>query len=141
VSQTRLFVDSSAFYATLDRSDEDHARAAAILSGETHLVTTDHVLVESWRLACHRLGFDVAERFLHSAVRGGLASVESVLPGDLERACRIGELFPDQDFSIVDRTSFAVMERLRIDRVAAFDDHFSIYRYGPRREHAFDVRR
>jgi hypothetical protein len=33
------------------------------------------------------------------------------------------------------------MERLGIDRVATFDDHFSIYRYGPRRERAFDVRR
>jgi predicted nucleic acid-binding protein len=62
-------------------------------------------------------------------------------PGDLDAAWRIGEAFPDQDFSIVDRTSFAVMERLGIASVASFDDHFSIYRFGPRRERAFDVRR
>jgi uncharacterized protein len=136
----RLFVDTSAFYAALDHSDQDHARATSVLSDGNRLVTTDHVLVESWRLARTRLGRDVAERFW-GALRGGHAVVEHVLPGDLDTAWRIGEAFPDQDFSIVDRTSFAVMERMGIAGVASFDDHFSIYRYGPRRERAFDVRR
>jgi hypothetical protein len=62
-------------------------------------------------------------------------------PSDLDAAWRIGEAFPDQDFSIVDRTSFAVMERLGVTVVASFDDDFSIYRFGPRRQHAFEVRR
>lgn len=136
----RLFVDTSAFYAALDRSDQDHARATAILSDGNRLVTTDHVLVESWRLTRKRLGREVAERFW-GILRGGQAVVESVLPGDLDTAWQIGEAFPDQDFSIVDRTSFAVMERLGITSVASFDEHFSIYRFGPRRERAFDVRR
>jgi uncharacterized protein len=108
-------------------------------SGEK-LSTSDQVLVECWRLARDHLGRSVAERFWES-VRRGLASVESVLPSDLDAAWRIGEAFPDQDFSIVDRTSFAAMERLGINRVAAFDDHFSIYRYGPRRDRAFEVLR
>ena len=138
MSATQLFVDTSAFYAALDRGDLDHVRATTALSGGDRLVTTDHVLVESWRLARKRLGRHVAERFWGS-LRSGHAVVESVLPTDFDAAWRIGELFSDQDFSIVDRTSFAVMERLGIDRVASFDDHFSIYRYGPRRERAFDV--
>ena len=140
MSATRLFVDTSAFYAALDRGDLDHVRATSILSTGDRLVTTDHVLVESWRLARKRLGRYVAERFWGS-LRGGQAVVESVLSTDFDVAWRIGEVFSDQDFSIVDRTSFAVMERLGVDRVASFDDHFSIYRYGPRRDRAFDVRR
>jgi predicted nucleic acid-binding protein len=135
-----MFVDSSAFYATLDRNDRHHARAGAVMSSGETLVTSDHVLVECWRLARDHLGQAVAERFW-AGIRGGIATVETVLPGDLDRAWRIGEIFSDQDFSIVDRTSFAVMERLGLTRVAAFDEHFSIYRYGPRRERAFDVRR
>jgi uncharacterized protein len=135
-----MFVDTSAFYAMLDRDDRHHARIGAVMSGGEKLVTSDHVLVESWRLARDNLGQSVAERFW-AGIRGGLASVETVLPGDLDVAWRIGEVFSDQDFSIVDRTSFAVMERLGVDGVATFDDHFSIYRYGPRRERAFDVRR
>jgi predicted nucleic acid-binding protein len=58
---------------------------------------------------------------------------------DLDIAWSIGEVFPDQDFSIVDRTSFVVMQRLGIYRVASFDSDFAIYRFGPRRERAFEV--
>ena len=111
-----------------------------LLTGADKLVTSDHVLIECWRLARDQLGRSVAERFWGS-LRGGLATVEQVLPGDLEHAWRVGELFPDHDFSMVDRTSFAVMERLGITSVATFDDRFAIYRYGPRRERAFEVRR
>lgn len=135
-----VFVDTSAFYATLDRDDRHNARAKEILTSGGRLYTTDHVLVETWRLTRQRIGRHVAESFW-GGLRAGGAIVESVLPGDFDAAWRIGEAFPDQDFSIVDRTSFAVMERLGISSVVTFDDHFSIYRYGPRRERAFDVRR
>jgi predicted nucleic acid-binding protein len=135
-----MFVDTSAFYAAADSRDRHYSRATEVLRDASGLVTTDHVLVEAWRLMRDRGGHESAERFW-AGIRGGLASVESVLPGDLDVAWRIGEVFSDQDFSIVDRTSFAVMERLGVNRVASFDDHFSIYRYGPRRDRAFDVRR
>jgi uncharacterized protein len=135
-----MFVDTSAFFAAADLRDRHHARATDLLRDADGLVTTDHVLVESWRLMRDHGGYSSAERFW-GGIRGGVATVETVLPGDLDTAWRIGESFSDQDFSIVDRTSFAVMERLGIDRVVTFDDHFSIYRYGPRRDRAFDVRR
>jgi len=66
---------------------------------------------------------------------------EAVGPADLEVAWQIGQAFPDQDFSIVDRTSFAVMERLGVLRAASFDNDFAVYRFGPRRTRAFEVRR
>ena len=39
----------------------------------------------------------------------------------------------------MDRTSFAVMQRLRIYRAASFDNDFAIYRFGPARTRAFQV--
>jgi predicted nucleic acid-binding protein len=135
-----LFVDTSAFYATADSSDRWHERASQRLREADRIVTTDHVLVECWRLIRACAGYSAAERFW-GRLRDGGAVIESVIPGDLDKARRIGEAFSDQDFSIVDRTSFAVMERLGITSVASFDDHFSIYRFGSRRERAFDVRR
>ena len=57
----------------------------------------------------------------------------------MNAAWAIGEAFHDQNFSIVDRTSFAVMERLGINRAASFDDDFAVYRYGRSRERAFEV--
>ena len=59
----------------------------------------------------------------------------------MEAAWAIGTAFPDQEFSIVDRTSFAVMERLGLTRVASFDSDFAVYRYGRNRDRAFEVLR
>jgi predicted nucleic acid-binding protein len=135
-----LFVDTSAFYAAADSGDRSHYRATEILGASDRLITSDHVLVETWMLIRSRGGRGAAERFW-KAIRGGLAAIEAVLVADLDVAWRIGEAFPDQAFSIVDRTSFAIMERLGITGAASFDDQFSIYRYGPRRQRAFEVRR
>lgn len=133
-----LFVDTSAWYAAADRGDASHRRATEILGSGESLLTTDHVLVEMWLLLRYRLARDAAERFW-DGLRRGVAVVEAVIAPDLETARAIGEAFPDQDFSIVDRTSFAVMQRLGLQRVATLDDDFAVFRYGPGRRHAFDV--
>lgn len=99
---------------------------------------TDYVLVESWLLMQRRLGEGAANRFW-AAVRAGAATVEHVTPADLEASWAMGERFPDQSFSIVDRSSFAVMERLGVHRAVAFDDDFAVYRFGPRLERAFEL--
>lgn len=133
-----LFVDSSVFYAAVDAGDTGHARARAVLGRGEALITTDHVLVETWLLLNGRAGKPTAERFWAS-IRGGSVSLEFVVPSDLETAWSIGEAFPDQRFSIVDRTSFAVMQRIGLHRAASLGSDFAIYRYGPRRDRAFEI--
>ena len=133
-----LFVDTSAWYAGADEDDRSHQRAAEILTAGERLVTTDHVLAETWFLLRHRLGRSVAERFW-DGLRRGVAAIEPVGVADLEVAWAIGEAFPDQDFSLVDRTCFAVMQRLAVHRVASFDAHFAVYRFGPGRRQALEV--
>jgi predicted nucleic acid-binding protein len=135
-----LFVDTSIWYAAADSSDRSNAAAKAILKSGEPLVTSDHVLVETWTLLHHRLGTKAAERFW-DALRSGIATMEPVRLGDLEVAWEIGLAWRDQDFSIVDRTSFAVLRRLGIDRVASLDEHFAIFRFGPKRRHSFTVLR
>lgn len=134
----KLFVDSSVWFAAVNEADGDFARAKEILRPEEQCVTTDHVLIETWLLLNSRVGQYVAERFFRQ-IRNGVAEVVLIKAKDIETAWSIGQQFPDQNFSIVDRTSFAVMERLRLRRVASFDNDFVVYRYGPRREHAFAV--
>lgn len=133
-----LFVDTSAWYAAADKADGSHERAKTVLSGGDPLVTTDHVLVETWILLCYRISGAAAERFWEG-LRAGAASIEPVGAADLEVAWGIGQAFHDQDFSLVDRTSFAVMQRLGIRRVAAFDEDFAIYRFGKNRRDAFQI--
>src|ERR1700732_5450579 len=111
-----LFVDTSIWYAAADSSDRNNARSKAILkSGET-LVTSDHVLIETWTLLHHKLDRKAAEGFWEG-LRSGIALIEAVTLADLEVVWDIGVSWRDQYFSIVDRTSFAVMTALGIDRV------------------------
>ena len=135
-----VFVDSSLWFAAVVARDRDNARAKSILRNTTDQVTTDHVLVETWLLLNSRYQRRAAERFWDRVRLGGVR-VEFATAADLEAAWAIGEAFPDQPFSIVDRTSFAVMERLGITRVASFDDDFAVYRYGRNRDRAFELLR
>jgi predicted nucleic acid-binding protein len=135
-----LFVDTSAWFAAADADDRSNPRARKLLSSGERLVTSDHVLLETWALLRYRLGRDAAERFWEG-LRAGAAAVETVVAADLETAWSIGLAYPDQDFSLVDRTSFAVMQRLGLERVATFDDDFAVYRYGRSRSRAFTVMR
>ena len=133
-----IFVDSSVWFAATIARDHDNARAIAILSGAVDLVTTDHVLVETWLLINSRYPHFAADKFWDGIRRGGIR-IETPTAADFEKAWTIGESFPDQDFSIVDRTSFAFMERLGITKAASFDTHFAIYRYGRERNRAFEI--
>ena len=136
-----LFVDTSVWYAAADSSDSGNARAKAILAAaDEPLVTSDHVLVETWTLLRYRIRRQAAERFWE-AMRNGVSTIEPVGAADLEAAWQMGVTWRDQDFSIVDRTSFAVMRRLGIERAASFDADFAIFRFGPNRRRAFTILR
>ena len=87
--------------------------------------------MESWTLLRFRIHRAAAETFW-DGLRSGIARIETVGPADLHTAWAVGQAFPDQDFSLVDRTSFSVMERLGVDRAASFDNDFAVYRFGPR---------
>jgi predicted nucleic acid-binding protein len=135
-----LFVDSSIWYAAVDSSDRDNRRAKEILSAGEPLVTSDHILIETWTLLHHRLSRQAAERFW-DGLRNGAAAIEPVGLADLETAWQMGLSWRDQDFSLVDRTSFAVMLRLGIERAASLDGHFAVFRFGPKHRHSFVVLR
>ena len=133
-----LFVDTSIWYAAADSSDRCNARAKSILSSGEALVTSDHILIETWTLLRHRIQRDAAERFWQG-LRSRTAMIEPVCLADLESAWQMGISWSEQDFSIVDRTSFAVMNRLGIDRAASLDDHFAVFRFGPGRRQSFTI--
>ena len=135
-----IFVDSSIWYAAADRGDRQNNRAKKLLATDEPLVTSDHVLIETWRLIHHFISAHAAELFW-SGLRNGVATIEQTTSIDLEAAWAIGEQFPDQDFSLVDRTSFALMERLGIFRVISFDNDFAVFRYGRNHKTAFEVLR
>jgi len=137
----KLFVDTGAFYAMADRSDRHHVEAARTFedrAGEDDLTTTDHVFVETWFLIRSRLGRAAAMRFWN-AIETGVVTMLGVTSRDMLRGHQIAREWADQEFSVVDCTSFAVMERSGIGRAFAFDTHFRVVRLGSRRNRALTL--
>jgi predicted nucleic acid-binding protein len=125
-----LFVDSGAFYALADEDDAWHQAAEACYKNaykEHRFLTSSYVFVESWTLIHHRLGRTAVHRFWET-IREDVVVVEEVTQADLDKAWHIFNRYSDYDLSLVDCTSFAMMECLEIARVFTFDRHFAFYR-------------
>lgn len=136
-----IFVDTGGFYAVADESDRYHAAACEVFvpRGEAgELATSDYVFVESWCLIRARLGRDAAMRYW-DAMATGVVQVLGVRSEDVVHGREVARNWSDQDFSLVDCTSFAVMEGRGIEEALAFDAHFRIYRYGEGRRRAFRI--
>ncbi|MBI1987930.1 MAG: PIN domain-containing protein [Nitrospinae bacterium] len=130
-----MLVDTGAWYAVAEISDRHHEEASQFYAnhaGRTPFVTTDLIVAETWALLNSHLGRSSALTFWETLreTRTPILTLESV---DLEAAWRVAQAFPDQTFSFVDYTTFALMERLGINDVFAFDAHFLVYRFGRNR--------
>ncbi|MFB6291343.1 MAG: type II toxin-antitoxin system VapC family toxin [Candidatus Bipolaricaulia bacterium] len=137
----KTFVDTSALYALADGDDHYHDQAKNVyesLKDKTQLVTTDYILLECWYLMSNHLGREEALQFWDGLTSGAVEIVDLDLL--IRRKAReIIEDFSDQDFSLVDAASFALMEQGGIERAFAFDSHFQIYRFGEENENYFEV--
>ena len=122
---TRFLVDTGAWYALADRKDPDHAPVAACLRERTgRLVTTNFVFDESVMLIRFRLGSNAARAFGEQLLSGGAARLVGITRPDEARAWEIFSRYRDKNFSYTDCTSFAAMQRLRIDTAIAIDEDF-----------------
>lgn len=134
-----MLVDTGAWYAIANAADRFHERAKQFYdenAGRIAFVTTDIVVAEAMALLTSHLGRPAAFQFWGS-IREARIPLLTLEPTDLEAAWHIAQGFPDQPFSFVDCTSFALMERLGIHEAFAFDAHFLVYRFGPGRQKAF----
>ena len=122
----RIFVDTSAFYALLDRDDAHHPRAKRawtdLLKAVHALVTSNYVLVETLALLQNRLGMEAIRAF-HDDILPQI-NIEFVALGT--RRSGVADLLSAsrRNLSLVDCVSFEVMRASGINTVFAFDKHF-----------------
>ncbi len=134
-----VFVDTSIWYAAADDGDSHNAVARTLIGQHAgELVTSDLVLGELWNLLNARAEHRTADRVI-AALTSGIARIECATQADLQAAATAARAFEDQAFSLTDRTSWALMERLGIADALALDNDFRLYRYGPERRRAFTV--
>ena len=122
-----IFVDSSFWIGLTDKLDGRHAEAADLLRSRdrAQLVTTNHVLGETWTFLRKRHRHAVAMRFLDRVDSAQRVEVRSASP-ELERdAWDWLRRHDERPYSFVDATSFALMRHLAIREALAFDGDFA----------------
>lgn len=125
----RVFVDTSAFVALRNRSEREHeaARAAlsALVSERVPLITSNYVFAETYTALLVRMGREEAiawGRNFHAGEAIEPIRVEEPVEAD---AWSLLETHADKQWSYVDATSFALMEREGVIEAFAFDRHFT----------------
>ncbi len=120
-----LFVDTSAWFALINRRDPDHREVSKTLeSSRGRLITSNYVFDETVTLCRHRLGHDAAVRVGDQLRGGAVADLVRASADDEGAAWDLFRRRNDKDYSFTDCVSFAMMRRLGIERAAACDDDF-----------------
>lgn len=121
-----MFVDTSALYGLLVRSEEEHSRVAEAFNGLLQqgrvLVTCNYVLVETSALLQHRFGLP-AVRDLERRITP-LLRVHWIDLGLHRRALERLFATDRREVSLVDCASFLVMEAEGIEEALALDQDF-----------------
>lgn len=121
-----VLADTSALYALVDSETERHDAALAAfpdLARDAELVVHNYAIVEATALVQRRFGME-AVRFLHQELLPAITT--RWIDQDTHAAALIALLAADKRrVSFVDRVSFEVMRRDRIDAAFAFDADFA----------------
>lgn len=130
-----IFIDTSAFYALLSKSDINHADAAkqwrAYLTDRTvKLFTSNYIIVETNALLNNRLGMKAVKDFIQSLLPSTTVLwIDSAIHfAAIEALLATGANGP----SLVDCSSFALMHIQGIKNAFAYDKHFIAQGFGER---------
>jgi predicted nucleic acid-binding protein len=128
MEKNTLFVDTGAWFALADKSDQYHSKAVKVypkfLSSYNNLKTTNLVIAETYNLIRRALGHQAAITFLENIAAS--PRVIKVYSDNIleEKAEKILRKYQDQNFSYTDAVSFAVMKQYVIQKAFSFDQHF-----------------
>jgi len=125
----KLFIDTSAFVALRNSSEREHAAARATLealvSERAALCTSNYVFAETYTALLVRVGRGEAIKWGKHFRAGEAIELIRVEQAVEEEAWSILDSHADKQWSYIDATSFALMEREGIDTAFAFDRHFA----------------
>lgn len=122
---TRVFVDTSALVALLDRADPRHAEARQAFAGfaDAELVCHGYVVAETLAVTRRKLGVNAAVALIDEL----LPAIEVLPVGPAEHATALAHYLASlpSGTSFVDHVSFHVIERERIATAFVLDADFA----------------
>ncbi len=133
-----LILDTGPLYASLDRSDADHAACRALIEEtDEALVIPGPVLVEVDYWIGKRLHPGVLVALL-ADIESGAYVVADLLAQDYTRVRELCDRYADADIGFVDAAVLAIVERLNEAKLATLDRrHFGLLR--PRHRESIEL--
>ncbi|MFN8518498.1 MAG: PIN domain-containing protein [Chloroflexota bacterium] len=124
-----LILDTGPLYASLDRSDADHAACRALIEAASEpLVIPAPVLVEVDHWIGQRLQQGVLVALL-ADITDGAYVVEDLSATDYRRVGQLVDRHADADIGFVDAAVMAIVERLDEPKLVTLDRrHFGLIR-------------
>jgi uncharacterized protein len=124
----KIFVDTSAWLALNDRNDQYHSEAVSKLKNVTkqkiELITSEYIVDESITIIRYRVSHKAAVVFGDSLMNSTIVTVADITEEERFRAWMLFKKYDDKELSFTDCTSFALMNKLKLRKAFAFDDHF-----------------
>lgn len=124
-----LILDTGPLYASLDRSDADHAASRRLIeTADEPIVIPSPVLVEVDYWIHSRLHPGVLVALLDD-IESGAYRVEDLREEDYGRVRELCDRYDDADIGFVDAAILAIVERLNEPKLATLDHrHFGMLR-------------
>jgi predicted nucleic acid-binding protein len=128
----KIFVDTSAWYAIADPSDNNHQSALIYrnqIAKKYHLVISNYILDELYTLLLIHVNYNRAiemKRKLDILEKRKILEVVWIDEKLSELAWQVFETFnQDKQWSFTDCTSYVIMQQLKIREAFTYDHHFS----------------
>lgn len=120
-----LFVDTSAWFAFLNRKDPHHPQVSHTLrTFKGRLLTSNFIFDETITLCLYRQGHALAARVGEVMLNYQVVQLIHITQEDSQLAWQLFLKRPDQQYSYTDCTSFVVMRRLNIHTALTLDIDF-----------------
>jgi hypothetical protein len=125
-----VFVDTSAWFALLNKKEQEHAKIKeiyqALLENNNTLIISNQVLGETFTLLRYRIkNNELPFKFIELINKSMMIKKVFVEEKFEKEALKILKDYQDQKFSYVDTTSFTVMNRLELKYALSLDTHFA----------------
>ena len=126
----RIFIDTSAFLALEDESDQYHEEALqfreqVLRKKRYEVIATSYIMDETLTLIRFRLSIKASIDFSKKIRKSKVVKIVHVSREMEGKARDIFERYDDKDFSFTDCVSFVVMWETGIKEAFAFDEHFN----------------
>ncbi len=134
IYERAVMLDTSPLVALFDQADARQAdvrgKLLTLQQAQIPVFITHIIMAETHARILQRFGIQSAASFLDT-ISDGSVNIVATEHIDLRKAREIIARFPDQDISLADATTMAVMLRMGILNVLTFDHHYWLLNFRP----------